>query len=318
MRKAFLLLVVFITTIFFSACTQTEQTLRIAINPWPGYKYFYLAEELGYFTDEKVKVELVPFYSLADSRRAFELGQVDGWCTTIVEILLSHFHTNKKSRLLWVTNISHGSDILLAHESVKTVSQLKGKTIGVEPATVDIVLLHGALQNAGLDMKSVKIKHLRHGEMKSAIANRSVDAVTIYPPESIEIEAMSDVHRIFDSSNMPEVILDVLSVSEERFKGHEKQWLAVGRALKKAIGYEKQHPDQSMKIVSLKTGIEESELRKLEQGIIMLGNEEQKRFLRKGDLLEKSLSEVSKALRESGLKVESVPVTELVSDLLVD
>ncbi len=31
-----------------ASCSQQEpQPLRIAANPWPGYEYFFLAQELG-------------------------------------------------------------------------------------------------------------------------------------------------------------------------------------------------------------------------------------------------------------------------------
>ena len=66
--------------LLLSACRETPNPpLRIAINPWPGYEFLYLAERLKLFEAEGVEVRILQFSSLNDSRRAFELGKADGF-----------------------------------------------------------------------------------------------------------------------------------------------------------------------------------------------------------------------------------------------
>ena len=68
-----------------SACSEApSDPLRVGINPWPGYGPLFLAADKGFFAEEGIDVELVELTSLADVRRAFERGQIDGmtssWC----------------------------------------------------------------------------------------------------------------------------------------------------------------------------------------------------------------------------------------------
>ena len=77
------LLVLF--SLFLSSCSKTPPAaLRIGINAWPGYEYLTLADQLGYYKDEGLKVKLIPFQTLADGRRAFEKGHIDIMAGTLI------------------------------------------------------------------------------------------------------------------------------------------------------------------------------------------------------------------------------------------
>jgi len=77
--------------LLLSACSPPPpEPLRVAINPWPGFEYLYLAEQLKLFEAEGVQVKVLQFGSAHDSSRAYEQGQVDGYCTTPGGALLSN------------------------------------------------------------------------------------------------------------------------------------------------------------------------------------------------------------------------------------
>ena len=56
-------LIIAISCIVFSAAVwfawSFKPSLRIAINPWPGYEFATLAREKGFFDEEKIKVQLI-------------------------------------------------------------------------------------------------------------------------------------------------------------------------------------------------------------------------------------------------------------------
>ncbi len=56
----------------FDCAPKSGPTLRVGLNPWPGYEVLFIAEHVDYFRDEGVAVRLIEFTSLSDCRRAYE------------------------------------------------------------------------------------------------------------------------------------------------------------------------------------------------------------------------------------------------------
>ena len=60
------------------SCTKSDvEPLTVGFNPWPGYEFVYLAEELGYYDKLGLDVKLVELSSLGDVSRSFAKGQID-------------------------------------------------------------------------------------------------------------------------------------------------------------------------------------------------------------------------------------------------
>lgn len=57
-----------------AGCNPPPEPLWIRLNPWPGYAYLYLAEELGYVREEGVGVRLVQF--ARPSNHVFDRSEV--------------------------------------------------------------------------------------------------------------------------------------------------------------------------------------------------------------------------------------------------
>ncbi len=60
-----------VTLAILGGCAEEPAPpIRIGTNPWPGYEFLHLADELGYFEEEGVEVRLVELTSNGDVRRA--------------------------------------------------------------------------------------------------------------------------------------------------------------------------------------------------------------------------------------------------------
>jgi ABC-type nitrate/sulfonate/bicarbonate transport system substrate-binding protein len=144
--------------------------LRVAVNPWPGYSFVYLAEEKGYFQEEGVSVRLIELASLADGRRVFEQGQADVMCCTLVEVLSTNESSGEDpAQIISAVDYSDGSDMLLACPDVKSLEAIRGCRIGVEPESVDGLSVFLALSSIGLTMEDVTLVALAQSEMIDAI-----------------------------------------------------------------------------------------------------------------------------------------------------
>ena len=71
-----------------SGCVaEASAPLRVGLNPWPGYEFLYLAQELGIYRELDLDVRIIELDTLGDVRRSFERGQIDVMGCTIVEML---------------------------------------------------------------------------------------------------------------------------------------------------------------------------------------------------------------------------------------
>jgi Integrase core domain/NMT1-like family len=95
-------------------CAPEKSTsLRVGINPWPGYEFLYLAQEKGVYREEGLEVRLVEFSSLSDARRAYERGQINAIAATVIEVLQARDNSSRSPQIVQVTDYSNGADVIL-------------------------------------------------------------------------------------------------------------------------------------------------------------------------------------------------------------
>ncbi len=116
--------------ILLSGCAPKPE-IRIGLNGWPGYDLLHLASRLGYFEAEGVEVRIVDFTSLADSRRAYERGQVDAIGTTPLETIIAHGNSPEPLQIIQIIDFSDGADVILARSGITSVADRRGRTVGV-------------------------------------------------------------------------------------------------------------------------------------------------------------------------------------------
>jgi NitT/TauT family transport system substrate-binding protein len=148
-----------------------EEPIKFATNPWPGYDPLYVARDKGYFRDAGIEVALVDLTSIGASRRAFERGQVDGCGATLVEILLAADQSGLRPQIAAVVDYSNGADVLIAAGSVKSLADLRGRRVAIEPGTLHIQLLALALDSVQLTVRDVALVPMPQNAMPAAFAD---------------------------------------------------------------------------------------------------------------------------------------------------
>jgi len=200
-----------ILTLFLSACSKdSAPALRIGINAWPGYEYLTLAEQMGYYKDEGVEVKLIPFQTLADGRRAFEKGHIDIMAGTLMEFYSTREVAGINPVVFLVADFSNGGDMLLAHKSITSVADLKGKKLGLEAGSVDVLTAANALASAQLGFDDVTLVSLPQPNNIKALLAGDIDAAQTYPPFATKALANPDIIRLFDTSQTPGDIIDII------------------------------------------------------------------------------------------------------------
>jgi NitT/TauT family transport system substrate-binding protein len=193
---------------WLGGCGTPEPMLRIASNVWPGYETLYLARTLGRYDERRIRLVEMP--SATDVLRALSADLIEGAALTLDE-MLGALDAGLDLVTVLVFDVSHGADVLMARSSVADLAGLAGRRIGVEQTAVGALMLNAALHAARLAPTDVRLVYLTVDRQLAAFESGSIDAVVTFDPVASAL-ARQGARRLFDSSQMPGAIVDVLAL----------------------------------------------------------------------------------------------------------
>jgi len=260
--------------------------LTIAYSDWPGWVAWDIAEQKGWFKEAGVQVEL-KWFEYVPSMEAFSAGKVDAVAMTNGDALVTG-SSGSPSVAILINDYSNGNDMIVAKAGIKTVKELKGKTIGVEVGFVDHLLLLNALTSAGLTEKDVKIKNVKTDETPQALKSGQVDAIAAWQPNSgAALREVPGSTAIFTSANVPGLIYDVLAVNPKSLSARKDDWTKVTKVWLRIADFVKNaaNADEAAKIMSARVGLKPDEYKKLMGGTAFLDLAGNVEHFKKGDAL---------------------------------
>ena len=260
-----------------AGCVSPEETdLRIAVNPWPGYGYFAVAEAQGMFAESSdLDVEIIETASLGDSLRAFERGQVDLIGGTLAELTDINAHGRRPAKAILILDRSIGGDMIVATESIATLEDLEGKRVALEPASANILVLAAAAEQSNLDLNRVELVPLPQGEIPAALEKHKIDAAVTYPPVAQALLDLPGTHRLFDTRHSPNAVVDVLIAAEDVISQRPQVLKRLIAAHDQALEWSRDNPEAARRIIARHSGLSLQEVAGLEGAIEMLTIDEQ-------------------------------------------
>lgn len=232
-----------------TSCAQAPQDpLRVGTNVWPGYEPLFLAKNLGYYQGSAVELRSYP--SATEVSQAFRNGDIEVAALTIDETLLLA-QTNPDIRVILITNFSNGADVLMSKPEIKTLQNLKGKKIGVESNAVGGYILSRALDKAGLLLTDIQVVSLGVSEHEQAYKQNLIDAVVTFEP--VRSKLLTEGAKIlFDSSQIPQEIIDVLVVREPTLIQRQADLKVLLEGWFRALNYNQQNPLDAAKQMAIR------------------------------------------------------------------
>ena len=196
--------------LFLSGCTPPQEPpLRIGSNIWVGYEPLYLARKLGNYDNTKIK--LVEMGSASDVMHALRNNVLEGAALTLDEAL-TLVDDGLDLKVILVMDISNGADVLLAKSEIKSMADLRGKSVAVEYSAVGAILLDAALQHSGLTAADITIVACSVNEHIECF--KETDAVVTFEPNRTKLLKLG-AHELFNSSQIQGQIVDVLVVKSK-------------------------------------------------------------------------------------------------------
>lgn len=275
--------------------------MRIGINPWPTWEFFYLAQEKGLYRELGVDVRIVEFSSLGDAKRAFERGQVDAFLGTLVEVASTKADGGREPSIAFVTDYSNGADQIIAHASIDGTRQLLGKRVAAEVGSLNVFLLARALDECGASLDEVRMVDLDPLSMLAAFERGDVDAIVAYPPVSVAAAKVPGAHTIYTSARIPGEIVDLLAVDSRWIEERPDDVLAVCRGYAHAVELYRREPQSCIDIMARRDGLTPAEFEAaLRDGIRMVEADEQRAYLETDGRLTRAYAYAVAVLERTG------------------
>lgn len=278
-------------------CSPREpEPLRIALNPWPGYECLYLAQERGYFKDAGLAVQLVEYSSLADARRAFERGHVDGVCATLIELLEINGLGMRRARAALVTDYSNGTDVIVARAPARAPQDLRGLRVGVEVGSLGVFMLARALERAGLAFGDViAVPSDQVGMLEEFRAGR-LDAIVAYPPTSVLALAEPRAAAIFSSAEIPGEVIDIVAFDERVVRERGADLLKLREVWDRALGDVERDPRSACAVMAPREQLDPDAFCATLSGIRLLRSAQAAELMQPGGVIAKALRGVAGVL----------------------
>ena len=228
-------------------------TIKIAHSTWVGYGPLYIARDKGIFKKNGVDVELVVVEDPKERFPTLMADKIDLIASTVDTALL-YLKTPKDFQYVVGIDDSNGGDGIVANKDIKTIADLKGKQVAVNEGSVSEFYLNVLLAKAGLKESDLKPVNMTASDAGTAFVSKRVDAAVTWEPWLSRGKASDHGHLLVDSSTTPGLITDVLIAKTSWISAHPKDVEALVKSWNEAVGYYRDHPDESIEIMAKGVG----------------------------------------------------------------
>ncbi|MCH8507120.1 MAG: putative urea ABC transporter substrate-binding protein, partial [Ectothiorhodospiraceae bacterium] len=96
-----------------------------------------------------------------------------------------------------------------------SLEDIEGKRVHLVELSVSHYLLARALESVGMTERDIRVVNTSDADIVAAFNSRDVEAVVTWNPQLGELRRMNDANVVFDSSQIPGEIMDLLVVNTE-------------------------------------------------------------------------------------------------------
>lgn len=234
---------------------------------WPTNMMFYLADKEGIFEKNGLKVDIQEFSSTTDSSNAFIGGQTD-FCTYASSETISPFAEGAEFSVVLETDKSNGCEGIVATSDIKSVADLKGKTVATQLYSVDHMLLLTLLDENGMSDKDINIVDMSIQESGNAFVAGQCDAASIWDPYFSQAKAAGGT-ELYSTKDNPDLITDILAASNTICKEKPEAVKAMIKSYFEAVEYWKANKDEASAYMADKLGVDADEFNSEMDGLFV-------------------------------------------------
>ncbi len=279
MKRTWLVGMVF-ALILLGGVAVAGEPIKLGMSTWLGYAPLYLAKEKGLFQKRGLDVEIVVIESPADRRAAFAADRIQGFATTVDTLVMTAAAENPiPVKQVLALDDSHGGDGIVAKKDIKTVKDLKGKTVAAQlGAGASYFWLNYVLAQNGLKLSDIKAVDMKAGDAGAAFVAGKVDAAVTWEPWLSRAKDTPFGHVLIASDKTPGIIVDSLGFKPEFLKQRGDDVKKIVAAWFEAVQFAAQNPKEADAIMAKFTNQKPEEFTKEKAGVRFYGEKENKEY----------------------------------------
>lgn len=217
------------TSLFFTPLTasaEVKDKFSVAWTIYAGWMPWDYASNSGIvkkWADKYgIEIDVVQINDYVESINQYTAGQFDGCTMTNMDALTIPAAGGVDSTALIVGDFSNGNDGVVLKGANKTIADIKGQNVNLVELSVSHYLLARALDTVGMTEREVSVVNTSDADLVGVFTTDDVTSTVTWNPLLSEIMTVPNTSKVFDSSQIPGEIIDLMVVNTETLKDNPK------------------------------------------------------------------------------------------------
>jgi NitT/TauT family transport system substrate-binding protein len=255
-------------TTIASANAITGEPIKLGLNVWVTNFLPFIAQEKGFFEKNNVNVQLTLVPDYLQMIDGYYAGQFDGIMGVYADVIFQHSQ-GTDSKVVFAVDYSDTADAIVGKRNGNdtnvnstnySLAEVQGKKIGVQGInSFSHLFILKALEKAGLNEGDVEFVDVPAQNVTQALEKGEIVAGHTYEPYTSE--ALKKGYKIlFTAGSIPGIINTVLAFRSDVVEQRPSDIQAIVKSLVESEDYYTNNKADALKIMSLKSGIGESDI----------------------------------------------------------
>ena len=255
-------------TTLASANAITGEPIKLGLNVWVTNFLPFIAQEKGLFEKNNVNVQLTLVPDYMQMIDGYYTGQFEGIMGVYADVIFQHSQ-GTDSKVVFAVDYSDTADAIVGKQNGNnttvnftnyTMAEVQGKKIGVQGInSFSHLFILRALEESGLNEGDVEFVDVPVQNVTQALEKGEIVAGHTYEPYTSE--ALKKGYKIlFTAGSIPGIINTVLAFRSDVVEQRPHDIQAIVKSLVEAEDYYTNNTADALKIMSLKSGISESDI----------------------------------------------------------
>jgi NitT/TauT family transport system substrate-binding protein len=222
-----------------------DTVIRVLAPTWVGFAPALVAQDLGCYAEEGVRLDFRFEDDRANVMAAIERGDIDADMRTVGEHQGRPRTPETPGVIIGTIDISVGGDGVLVDGSIESVADLKGRTVAIEPNIPARLLLQMELAKVGLSINDVALREIATADTIAVFADPSIAAVGTYEPflsQAAQILTDRAPRVLVSSREEPDIVVDIITARDAALAENPDKFASLLRCVYRAVDFQRAEP----------------------------------------------------------------------------
>lgn len=203
---------------------EKKDTFKVAWSIYSGWMPWGYATDHGiidkWAKKYDIKIEVVQMNDYIESIIQYTAGAFDACGMTNMDALTIPSVSGVDTTGLILGDYSNGNDAILLKDG-QHFSDIKGQNVNLVELSVSHYLLARGLAIHGLSERDIKVVNTSDADIVASFSTPDLTAAAVWNPQlSMILDQYPDVESVFNSSEIPGEIIDMMAVNTEVLKAN--------------------------------------------------------------------------------------------------